>query len=58
MNRKGIVKLSAAKDYNYCNYCGRKFLVDIQVESLNPGLLPHKKKDSMCHFMQCTNVKR
>jgi len=44
MNRKGIVKLSAAKDYNYCNYCGRKFLVDIQVESLNPGLLPHKKK--------------
>uniref|UniRef100_A0A673ISS5 Transmembrane and coiled-coil domain-containing protein 4-like n=1 Tax=Sinocyclocheilus rhinocerous TaxID=307959 RepID=A0A673ISS5_9TELE len=42
MNRKGIVKLSPTKDYNYCNYCRRKLLVDIQVESLKKRL-PHKK---------------
>uniref|UniRef100_A0A672MPS6 Transmembrane and coiled-coil domains 4 n=1 Tax=Sinocyclocheilus grahami TaxID=75366 RepID=A0A672MPS6_SINGR len=46
VNRKGIVKLSPTKDYNYCNYCRRKLLVDIQVESFNPVLLPHKKREN------------
>lgn len=60
MNRKGIVKLSATKDYNYCNYCHRKFLVDIQVESLNPKLLPHKKRPKNVSFYavhKCKNIK-
>ncbi len=35
-------------------------LIDIQVESLNPALLTHKKGKlpKKVSFMQCTNVKK